>query len=341
MSSGSNGGPPRPDTARLQDLALSFQKSAALMSAVDLGIFTAISRGAHSIGDVAQATEITPTNAERLVGTLRALGLVTESADGNLENAPDAERFLVEGERSYAAPWILFTRPRWQEWGQLTEHLRSPAENVLGTHTTALTVDGARRYHQATYSVGLGAGRRFARQVDLGGRRRMLDLGGGSGAYSIVAVEKNPGLEAIVLDLPPVVEVTREFIERAGVGDRVTARAGDFTAGELPSPVDVVLMASNLPMYSREIIAGVVRRAFEALEPGGEMHLIGEMLDDDRRGPIGPALWGLAEALQQSTGLAHTRGECRGYFEAAGFVEVVDEEFVAGTLTRVSGRRPH
>ena len=82
-----------------------------------------------------------------------------------------------------------------------------------------MTVEKARDYHEATASVGFGAGRRFVRDVDLSDCSKMLDLGGGSGAYSIVAAEKYPQFTAVVFDLPAVVEVTREFIDRHGVGD--------------------------------------------------------------------------------------------------------------------------
>jgi hypothetical protein len=120
----------------------------------------------------------------------------------------------------------------------------------------------------------------------------------------------------------------------------VSAVAGDFTRDPLPAGSDVVIMASNLPQYSREIIQAVISRAFAALAPGGEMHLIGEMLDAERTGPRDPALWGLAEALWGSTGVAHSVEECRGYFEHAGFRGVAAHEFVPGVLTRVTGTRP-
>lgn len=330
--------PKRVDSSRLQDLAISYWKSAALMSAVDLGVFTAVSQGAGSIEEIARAVGIRSTQADRLVTVLGALELL-ELREGRLRNAADVERFLVEGARDFAGPWVLFTRPMWQRWGRLTELLQSERESVLGMYEE-LDVEEARRYHRATYSVGVGAGRRFARQVDLSGRRRLLDLGGGSGAYSIVAAQAHPELSAVVFDLPPVAEVAREFIEAAGVADRVSAQGGDFTADALPEDVDVVIMASNLPQYGREIIGRVITRAFTALVPGGEMHLIGEILDDDRMGPVGPALWGLAEALHHSTGVAHSESDCRGYFADAGFVDVSASEFVPGTLTRISGRKP-
>ena len=98
-------------------------------------------------------------------------------------------------------------------------------------------------------------------------------------------------------------------------------------------------MASNLPQYSREIIAQVIRKAFESLTPGGEFHLLGEMLTDDRKGPSSPALWGLNEAIGGSTGVAHTEQECIDYLCAAGFTDVAVHSFIEGTLSRVCGIR--
>ena len=234
---------------------------------------------------------------------------------------------------------MLFGKPRWDGWGNLTELLRQPldAQRVLGMYENDFTVEKARRYHEATYSIGMGAARRFHRQVDLAGRRRIMDLGGGSGCYCIVAAKTYPAITAVVLDLPPVVEVTREFLAQNEVEDRVSAQACDFTADPLPTDADVAIMASNLPQYAREIVAKVVQRVYDALLPGGEFHLIGEMLDDDRKGPLAPALWGLSEAVSGSTGLAHTEGECIGYLENAGFAKVAAHEFIPRTLSRVTG----
>ena len=110
------------------------------------------------------------------------------------------------------------------------------------------TVDDARAYQEATYSIGVEAGRRFVKQVDLAGRQRILDIGGGSGAYCINAAQTYPEIKAVVFDLPPVVEVTNEFIAESGVAERVSAVGGDFTKDNFPAGADVVIMASNLPM---------------------------------------------------------------------------------------------
>ena len=329
---------PRLDTTRLQKMATAYWESAALMAAVELDVFTAIERGHDTIPALAKAAGMSNRNAERLLTALSAMALLERDGE-RFANAPDVQRFLVKDSERYAGPWILFTKPRWAAFGELGERLKSKTENRLGAYTE-FTIEDARRYHAATYSIGMGAARLFSRNVDLTGRKLMLDLGGGSGAYSIVATKTFPGLKAIVLDLPPVVEVAREYIAANEANDRVSVIAGDFTTSAFPQNVDVVVMASNLPQYEPALIRLVVGKAFAALVPGGEMHLIGETLHDDRKGPLSAALWGLNEAVQGSTGLAHTESEVKSYLQGAGFTDVAVHPFVPGVLSRVAGRKP-
>lgn len=312
--------------------------SASLFAAIDLKLFTAVAEGFNTPSTFASHANTSEINAERLMTMCSANGLLKWQTD-HYENAADVERFLVEGQKSYAAPWLTFTRGGWKRWGDLTDFLKNQDEPVVIGDYAKMTVESARRYHEATASVGFGSGRRFAKQVDLSQRQRLLDIGGGSGAYSIVAVQSNPQLSAVVFDLPPVVVVTNEFIKQHNVEDRISTIGGDFTLDKFPDDIDVAIMASNLPQYSRDIIQGVISKCYDSLLPGGEMHLIGEMLNDDRSGPADAALWGLHETMANSTGITHTRSDCAGYFESAGFKNIEVNEFIPDILVRVSGTK--
>jgi hypothetical protein len=328
----------RVDTVRLQDMAYAHRQTAVLLTALELGLFTQISRGVSALREIAGALEITETNADRLLTACAALGLVLREGD-RFRNAADAERFLVEGEKDYAGPWLLAAGKERKRWFGLGDALqRTGPPRVLGMYES-FSVEQARALHEATYSIGMGAGRRFVRQCDLSGRRLILDLGGGSGCYSICAAKAHPQIRAIVFDLPPVAIVAEEFIARHGLSERIRAVGGDFTADALPRGADVTIMASNLPQYGRKQVRKVVSRVHDALAPGGEMHLIGEMLRPDKDGPAGPALWGLSEALDHSTGVAHSEREVVEYLEGAGFRDVSVNEFVPGSLTRVTGTK--
>jgi SAM-dependent methyltransferase len=330
----------RVDTTRLQRLARAYTETAVFYAAIDLELFTHVSQGADSIPAIAAATGTSELNAERLVAVTLAMGLLEKNSSGALINAPDCEKFMVKGGERYAGPWMTFTRGEVPQWFNLTEKLTDPTPpSELGLYDN-LTVERARSYHAATYSIGMGAGRRFCRQVDLTGRQKMMDLGGGSGAYSINAVQNFEGLTAVVFDLPPVTVVTQEYLEKNGVTDRVTTMGGDFINDDLPDGCDVAVMASNLPIYDGPNIQRVVQKAFDALEPGGEMHLVGETLNSDGIGPLDAALWGMAEIHYGSGGRSHSDVECIGYFENAGFVDVENTDFVPNTLTRTFGRKP-
>ncbi|MDG1411511.1 MAG: methyltransferase [Acidimicrobiales bacterium] len=331
---------PRVDTTRLQHLARGYTETAVFYAAIDLDLFTHVSAGASDVSALARAMNISELNTERLTVVCLALGLLERAEGAGLQNAADCEKYLVSTGDRYAGAWMTFTRRETPDWFNITEALQSrEMPDTLGMYST-ITVESARRYHAATYSIGMGAGRRFCRHVDLTGRRHLLDLGGGSGAYSINAVRSFDGLRATVLDLAPVTVVTQEYLEENGVADRVDTVGGDFIEDPLPRGCDVAIMASNLPIYDAERIQLVVQKTFDALEPGGEMHLIGETLHPDGVGPVDAAMWGMAEVLYGSGGRAHTSSECRNYFATAGFVDVQNIDFIPGTLTRTVGTKP-
>jgi len=328
----------KPDTVRIQNLSYGHKQAGALRAAVELDVFTKISQGASRIPEIARKTGVSVLNAERLVTALTALDLLEKEGD-RYRNAPDVERFLVKGKVTYIGPWVLFNGFDFERWKNLAAELKSAVQpRVLGLYEQ-MNEEMARIYHEATYAVGLGAGMLFARDVDLSRRSLLLDLGGGSGAYCIAAAQRYPRLKAIVLDFEPVCKVAREFIAQWGLSDRISTWPGDFTRDPLPQGADVMIMASNLPQYNEEMLEKVLRKAFEALSPGGEYHVVGETLDNDKRGPLGPALWGLHEALFGSEGRAHSEAEVIGYLERAGFVDARVHPFVPGSLTRISARK--
>ena len=329
----------RVNTVRLQNLSYGHKQSAALRAAVEVGLFTCISQGASSIPDIANAAGISALNAERLAVACTSLGLVEKEGE-EYRNAPDVERFLVKEKMTYIGPWILFNGWDFERWKDLAEIMKSDdPPKVLGLYES-LDDEMARVYHDATYTVGLGAGMLFARDVDLSNRSRILDLGGGSGAYCIAAVQKYPHLRATVMDFEPVCKIAQGFISQWGMEDKISTKPGDFTSDALPFGADVMIMASNLPQYNEEVLGRVLKKAYEALAPGGEYHVCGETLDNDKCGPVGPALWGLHEALFGSEGRAHSEEEVIGYLERAGFVDAQVHAFVPGSLTRITGYKP-
>ena len=329
----------RPTTVRLQRLARAYRESGTLLAAVQLDLFSKISQGANTEEKLSIALGISALNAERITIACLGLGLIIRD-NNNLKNAPDVERFLIKGRATYAGEWMFFTQPDWSKWGHLADFLTNKEPAKLDNATVkGITVDEARRYHRATFSIGRGAGRLFIRSIDLSNRHKLLDVGGGSGAYCIEACKAYPQLKATILDLPEVTPVAREFIEDNNLSERVDTYDADFNKDSFPEGADIAIMASNLPMYGREAIQAVIQKIYKVLLPDSEFHLIGEALNEDRSGPSDPAIWGLAQTLHNSTGMAHSVAECTGYLKNAGFQNIEVSDFVPEVLTRISGRK--
>jgi len=159
-------------------------------------------------------------------------------------------------------------------------------------------VEAARLLNRSTYNIGLGSGYRLAHRFDFSPYSLLLDLGGGSGAYCIAICSTYPDMKAIVVDYPPICASAEEIIAEAGLSERITTHPGDLLEVDFPTGANVMLMSSNLPNFTSSGLATVYRKAFNAMERGGAMIILGEALDDDRSGPLGPALWNLDECLR-------------------------------------------
>lgn len=330
----------RRDSLRLQLLGWGDKLSEIFNAAIELGLFTQVSRGAATLPAIARALDITPLNAERLVVACTAMDLLRRRGE-TFANAPDVERFLVEGRRGYQGPWFRWWRRKDHPgWSRLADYLRrKDPPRVIGEVYASHSAQDAQDFHEGMYAVGMGAAHLFHRTVDLSKRKLILDLGGGSGHYCIVAAQKYPHIRGIILDLPPVVEVTRRYIASNGVADRVSAVAGDFTGDPLPEGADVTLLNGNGTIYGPDMMRHIARKAHDAMAPGGEMHVIFEMMDDDMQGPVNAALFGVYEALMGSEGKAHSVADVRGYLDSAGFEGVAAHDFIGRYIRRVTGHK--
>jgi hypothetical protein len=156
------------------------------------------------------------------------------------------------------------------------------------------------------------------------------------------ATDKPFGVDVLFATMRAAGEEVDRFTDavRGSIDVALEERVPVLIAG-LGNPGAVTTEAHRLGMKVMALcIQPVIRKAWLVLEAGGEMHLIGEMLDAERTGPADPALWGLAEAVYGSTGIAHSVTECVGYLEAAGFTGVTAHEFIPGVLIRVTGAKP-
>jgi cyclopropane fatty-acyl-phospholipid synthase-like methyltransferase len=179
----------------------------------------------------------------------------------------------------------------------------------------------------------------LAEQVDLSDARRLLDVGGGPGTYSIEFCKRYPRLEATVFDLPQVVPIARKRIAEAGLAGRISAEAGDYQADPLGAGYDVALLFSILHSNGPDENRRLLSKTFRALNPGGRALILEFLVDDSKTRPAFGALFGINMLVNTQQGDVYSESEIRGWLEDAGFVEIkrLSDLDGAGLLT---GRRP-
>jgi SAM-dependent methyltransferase len=222
---------------------------------------------------------------------------------------------MFDGSPDDLTPFVAHSHSMYEAWGEnLEPWLRG---EPWGTRDRG--PEGVRAFGAAMRAMGNRIARRVADHLDLGGARRMLDLGGGLGQYSVALCGLHPGLRSTVLDTPPVAELGRLELAGGGLDDRIAFIGGDYHSTEIGGGYDLVLLANILHQEPAPQAAALVRRAADALGPGGRVAVVDFQIDDDQRmHPFGT----LFAINMRSFGDTYTEPAIRGWMEAAGLGEI-------------------
>lgn len=309
---------PLPTFSDLMQTMQGFQESRILLTAIELDIFTAVGQGATA----AQAASRIGTNAratETLLNALAAVGALTKK-NGAFHNTPDSRRYLVAGSPDNRRPALMHTVDMWRAWAALTECVRNGAA-VLPPKLEERDQQWTENFIAAMHRGAEGTAGRVVRAVGVAGVRRMLDIGGGSGAYSIAFAKANPRLRAEVLDLASVVPIAQKHIDAAGLADRVITRVGDLRSDDFGRDYDLILLSAICHMLSPEENQDLFRRCRQALAAGGRLVIRDFILEPDKTAPRFAAVFAINMLVGTERGSTYTEAEYAAWLAAAGFPE--------------------
>lgn len=263
----------------------------AVTLAIDLGVFEALADAeGRPIADVATRVDADREGLAALLGFLDALGYVAETGTG-YRNTRMTTRWLTDDEGTNVAPWLTFwdelVLPFWEE--ELAEAVRegSPSRTLYEWFDEEPDRwRTAQRGFRAAASVLVDE---VARKTTVPpGATELLDVGGGHGLYAIELCRRHPALSATVFDLPDALDVAREEITAAGLGDRIETRGGDYLTDDLGGGYDVVLAFNVVHAHDGPTNAALFERIADALAPGGRVAVL-DQLAGTARTPVGRA----------------------------------------------------
>jgi predicted O-methyltransferase YrrM len=316
--------PPLPESLAIHLRA--FQESRILLSAIELDLFTALRDGARA-SEVAARIGADARATETLMNALVAMGALTKR-DGVFRNTAAAAEHFVTGAPSGGRLSFLHSVNLWERWSRLTECVRQGTAVDLvdmeqrGEQWIAAFIAAMQRNSQDGAPAVAGA-------VDASAVRRMLDVGGGSGAYSIAFAAANPNLHAVIFDLKPVLEIAQGHIDHAGLADRITTRAGDLRVDAYGEGFDMVFISSICHMLSPEENIEMFRKALAALNAGGRIVMRDFILEADKTAPRQAAVFALNMLVGTREGSSYSHVEYQDWLEQAGFTLVHHVELPA------------
>ena len=294
----------------------------SLVAAVDLGVFDAVQRlGPTAIAPLAEHLGVSAPHLRHLCDVLVTFGFL-DQVDDVYELTETAERYLCTNGPASMASLIRVAPGPLANWEQLADTIRH------GRVATPIEADPAAFYrplveatfvtqHRAATRLGLRLG--WSRRPGL----RVLDLGAGRAPWAVAVLDQSAGSTAVVNDLPTVIDDAIETVAQRGLTDRITLRPGDFhTIPIEPDAYDLVVLGHICRTEGNERSAALVRRAFDALRPGGQVLLADYFADDERKfNPFGVQM-GLTMLANTERGGLVTNAQAVGWLRDAGFASI-------------------
>jgi len=302
---------------RLNEMTRGFMSSRCILTALELDIFTAVGDGANAeriatrIHANARATDI-------LLNALVSLGLLLKSSD-NYRNTPETARYFVEGAKDNHRDGLLHTANLWHRWGTLTETVRRgnrvPVPGSGTPEWTANFIAGMQRNAKDRASL-------VVKVIGSAGIHRVLDLGGGSGAYSIAFAKASPNVQCEILDLAEVIPLTSDYVNKAGVSAQVSVRAGNMLQDNYGAGYDIIMLNAICHMFSDGQNRDIFHRARKALAPNGRLVVQDFILNPDKAGPQHAALFSVNMLVGTDCGASYSEAEYADWMRSAGFAEI-------------------
>lgn len=315
--------------ARIMEVGMAFWPSKVLLSAIELGVFTALGTTSLTGAELQTRLRLHPRANPDFFDTLVALRFLERDGDGpqaRYRNTAETATFLDRSSPQFMGGFLEMANARlYPFWGNLTDGLRTGQPQNEIKHTGASmftelysTPERLEQFMDAMSGISAGNFRAFAEKFDFSRYQTLCDVGGATGLLSMLVAQQHPHLRCVSADLPAVTQIAERKIAAAGLADRVSAKSVDFFAEPLPR-ADVITMGMILHDWSLEKKLQLIRAAYDALPPGGAFVVVENLIDDARRENAFGLMMSLNMLIEFGEAFDFTVGDFFGWCRQAGF----------------------
>jgi len=317
------------DPSHTMQVGMSFFASKALLSAVELGLFTELAKQPMTALEIARSLGLHPRAVPDFPDALVALKFLERTGDGPdglYSNAPESAAFLDRNSPNYIGGILEMANARlYRFWADLTEALKTGAPQNETKHSGEPmfaklyeTPERLEQFMNAMSGVSAGNFKTFAQKFDFSRYKTLCDVGGATGQLSCMVAAAHPHMRCASFDLPKVLPIAARKITEAALTDRVTAVSGDFFADPLPK-ADVITMGMVLHDWNLEKKKTLIRKAYDALPQGGAFVVIEALIDDARRENAFGLLMSLNMLIEFGDAFDYSGSDFASWCREAGF----------------------
>ena len=303
----------------IQQIANSFRESRILLTAFELNIFTILDKHIMTSEEVSEKINSDSRATDRLMNALCGMGLLRK-IKGKFYNIDLASKYLVEGKPEFMGG-LFHTNHLWNTWSYLTESIKqgSAFKEEQNKEDKQGWVEA---FIAAMHYRGVKQAKIISMMFDFSQTKKMLDVGGGSAAFSMEFVKRNPLMKAVVLDLPHVIPLTKKYVEQEGLMDNFDFIEGNYLTTDFRIGYDLILLSAIVHINNYDQNKMLIKKCADALNENGILIINDYVMNEDRTEPYYGALFSINMLSGTSGGDTYTEGEMKEWFTAAGFSKI-------------------
>ncbi|TKB08414.1 methyltransferase [Desulforhopalus sp. IMCC35007] len=303
----------------LLSISSGYWRGCTLQAAVRLRIFSLIGQEKAAATEIAEKASTDSRATGLLLDALTAMGLL-EKEQEHYANTPFTSTYLLEDSKQYMGHIILHHHHLLDGWAQLDKAVCTGKKVERRSYGASAERES---FLLGMFNLAAGIAPQIAENIDLNGRRRLLDLGGGPGTYSIQFCLKNPDLRAVIFDRPTTEPIAQKVVASFQLEDRISFEPGDFTISPFPAPLfDVAWLSHILHSNSYKQCEQCIQKTVDSLEPGGLILIHDFILTAEKDGPEFPALFALNMLVGTERGRSYSVQEITRMMEKAGITQI-------------------
>jgi len=288
--------------------------------AIEMGVFTALGKKPLAVNALARKMAVQAAPLELLLNVLVSYGFVNKKR-ALFNIGPQGKKFLVPHSPHYLGDIFLHRAKRWESWSELSSSIKKGQPVSVHQERRKHNAKAYRSFIMGMHNLALIDAKTVAQSLDLACYSTLIDIGGGSGAYTMSIAKKYPQLSCAILDVRETLAITKEIVSKERCRTRIKLVEGDYTVS-LQGTYDVALLSKIIHQESVENNKKLIQRIYRALNPGGTLIIIDRFLNTSKTAPHDVALFGLYMYMHHRHIRSYSLADVKGWLKKAGFCAV-------------------